>query len=178
MGTRPVIALLQDACRWSAGDTAGSTHAFGEGRDQGPPRRRDLVRDGENSTGGNRARRRASGTEHHDQRLRGGKPGVIWNCRCQELQNRQEVWGRQINYVYLCSCHFIQSLMWFDLCSFLRRVLKIYEYLRKIPLSEYDLICGPENRGIGAIRGLMGGLGSWTLEQTGFLGGGVVRIWA
>lgn len=53
--------------------------------------------------------------------------------------------------------------------------MKINQRLRKIPWSEYDLICGLENRGIRSLRGLMGGLGSGTLEYKGFLKGGVVK---
>lgn len=37
--------------------------------------------EGEKAAGGKRARRRASGGQHHDSKLRGGKPGVFKGYR-------------------------------------------------------------------------------------------------
>ena len=69
---------------------------WAKGETEAPPRRWDSVwtpREGEKAEGGNRARRRASGREHHDSKLRGGKPGgvqriagVRWSCRADRVR--------------------------------------------------------------------------------------------
>lgn len=49
--------------------------------------------------------------------------------------------------------------------------MKINEELTRIPVSEYDLICHPENRGIRSVGESMGSWGLGSLERKGFLEG-------
>lgn len=72
--------LLQDAGEMLLGTEQEALVPWVKGETGAPPRRWDLVwtpREGEKAEGGNRARTRGSGREHHDSKLRGGKPGDV-----------------------------------------------------------------------------------------------------
>lgn len=82
--------LLQSAGEIFPGTVRRKRRCLGWREDRGPAEEEDFGvdrREGEKAAGGKRVRRRASGGQHHDSKLRGGKPGgvqrlpgVRWSC--------------------------------------------------------------------------------------------------